>query len=85
MGFSTLIGWATPIDDAALGTLEIGVTDTLSTALTWGTGAAKVSGGRTPQRARGLNAAFRRNFTAGDTWTYAKGIDHIVPSNGGPK
>lgn len=82
---STLIGWATPIDDAAGGTLELGVADSLDAALTWKDGEAKVSGGRTPQRGRGLNIAWRRTIPAGDPWTYAKGIDHIKPSTGGPK
>lgn len=82
---STLIGWATPIDDAAAGTLQLGVADALSDTITWKEGAAKVSGGRTPQRARGLNLAVRRNIPAGATWTYARGVDHIKASAGGPK
>jgi hypothetical protein len=82
---STLIGWATPIDDASGGTLALGVTDELADALTWKTGAAKVSGGRTPQRGRGLNIAFRREIPAGEIWTYAKGVDHIRSNAGGPK
>jgi hypothetical protein len=82
---TTLISWATPIDDAAGGTLAIGVSDSLDESLTWKTGAAKVSGGRTAQRGRGLNLAFRREIPAGATWTYAKGVDHIKASAGGPK
>lgn len=82
---TTLIGWATPIDDAAGGTLSMGVSDSLDAALAWKAGAAKVSGGRTPQRGRGLNLAFERNIPAGEAWTFAKGIDHIKASGGGPK
>ncbi len=80
-----LIGWATPIDDADAGTLAIGVSDRLDTALTWKSGEGKVSSGRVPLRARGKNIAFRRSITAGATWTYANGIDHVETASGGPK
>jgi hypothetical protein len=92
---TTLISWATPIDDARNGTLALGVADTLNappgvsdateTGLTWKDGSAKVSSGRTPQRGRGLNIAWRRTIPAGANWTYAKGVDHIKASAGGPK
>lgn len=82
---TALIGWATPIDDAAGGTLSMGVTDSLDTALSWKDGEVKVSGGRTGQRGRGMNLAFERNIPAGEPWTYAKGVDHIKASTGGPK
>lgn len=82
---TALIGWATPIDDAAGGTLQMGVSDSLDETLTWKTAAAKVSGGRTPQRGRGLNLSFERVIPAGETWTYAKGVDHIRANTGGPK
>lgn len=81
---TTLISWATGIDDAAGGTLEVAVSQALSDALTFKTPAAKVSAGRFPLRARGHNLAFRRNIPAGEAWTYAKGIDHIGASSGGP-
>lgn len=80
-----LVGWATPIDDAPSGTLQIGVSDRLDQSLTWKTGSAKASSGRTPQRARGHNAGFRRNIPAGDTWTYANGVDHIQSAQGGAR
>lgn len=80
-----LIGWATGIDDCASGTLEIAVSDALSDDMTFKDPATKVSAGRFPLRARGLNVAFRRNIPAAATWTYAKGIDHIKASVGGPK
>ena len=82
---TTLIGWATPIDDAAGGTLAMGVSDSLDADLTWKAGAAKVSAGRTPQRGRGLNLAFERSIPINETWTYAKGVDHIKANSGGPK
>lgn len=82
---SGLISWATPIDDAPAGTLELGVKDQPSDAITWKTGTAKVSSGRVPLRGRGKNLAFRRNFLAGASWTYARGIDHVSAVTGGPK
>lgn len=82
---SSLIGWATPIDDAAGGTLSMGVSDTLDAAVTWKAGETKVSGGRTPQRGRGLNLAFRRDIPASEPWTFAKGVDHIKAAGGAPK
>lgn len=80
-----IVGWATPIDDASTGTLELGVKDAPADSITWKTGVSKVSAGRVPLRGRGLNVAFRRNITAGAEWTYARGIDHIKASQGGPK
>jgi hypothetical protein len=80
-----LVGRATPIDDCADGTLQLGVADDPSTALTWKTGAARgARGGRVPLRGRGLNIAFRRNIPAGSTWTYANGVDHVESASGGP-
>lgn len=80
-----LLGWATPIDDAGDGTLQVGVSDSLASSILWKPGAAKVSTGRTPQRARGLNVAFRRNIPAGSGWTYINGVDHLRSSTGGPR
>lgn len=82
---TTLIGWATPIDDAADGTLQLGVADSLNAALDWRPGETKVSAGRTPQRGRGLNVAFQRNIPAGATWTYVKGVDYVKAAGGGAK
>lgn len=81
--FSSLIGWATPIDDAAGGTLQLGVKDQLSSTIVWKDGRTKVGGGKTPQRGRGFNIAWQRNIPASDNWTYAKGVDFIVPAQGG--
>lgn len=80
-----LIGWATPIDNAASGTLQLGVKNRLDGAATWKTGAAKVSAGRVPLRGRGMNIAFRRNIDAGDTWSYANGVNHVSAATGGRK
>lgn len=80
-----LLQWATPIDDAHAGTLQIGVSDRLDAALTWKTGAGKSRSGAVPLRGRGMNMAFRRVIPGGTTWTYANGIDHIRTATGGPK
>lgn len=80
-----LVGWATPMDDCSAGTLQVGVADTASDALTWKTGNSKVRAGRVPLRARGMNLAFRRNIPAGSDWTYANGVDGIQAAAGGPK
>ena len=82
-GASGLINWADPVDDAAGGTLELGVKNSLSDTTTWKTGAAKVASGRVPLRGRGKNIGFRRNIAASETWTYARGVDHVVASGGG--
>lgn len=80
---TTLIAWATPVDDASAGTLELGVKDEPADSITWKTGAAKVSSGRAPLRGRGKNVAFRRQITASSTWTYARGVDHVQSAGGG--
>lgn len=80
-----LLGWATPVDDANSGTLQVGVADRLDAPLVWKSGTTKGSSGRTPQRARGMNIAFRRNIDAGATWTYANGVKDIARSSGGPR
>lgn len=82
---SGLISWATSIDDCATSQLSLGVSDMLSTAITWKTAESKTSSGRTPLRGRGKNIAFELTTPAGATWTYAKGIDFIKASTGGPK
>lgn len=79
-----LMTWATGIDDAG-GTLELGVKDDLQDTIAWKDAVAKVSAGRFPIRGRGMNCAFRRNIPAADDWTYAKGMDHVKGSAGGPK
>jgi hypothetical protein len=82
---STLIAFARPEDDSDDGTLELGVRTALNDATTWKTGVAKQTSGRVPLRGRGKYVAFRRNITAGSTWTTAKGIDHVQAAGGGPK
>jgi hypothetical protein len=76
---------ATPMDDCATGTLELGVRAQLSDTTTWKTGVSKATSGRAMIRGRGKNIQFRRNFPAGATWTHAYGVDHVVGSSGGPK
>lgn len=80
---STLIGRATPIDDAPSSTLSLGVTDALSSAVTWKAAAGKGRAGRVPLRGRGLNIAFEWT-TASENWSYVYGVDHIQASAGGP-
>lgn len=82
---SGLIQWATPIDDAAMGTLELGVKTSLSDVIEWKDGEAKTFSGRVPLRGRGMNIAFRRNIPSAAVWSYAKGVDHISASLAGPK
>jgi hypothetical protein len=82
---TALVGWATPMDDFAAGTLQVGVSDRLDGSLTFKSGQTKVSAGRVPLRARGMNIAFRRSIPAGTSGTYVNGIDHIQTASGGPK
>lgn len=82
---SSLIGWVTPVSDAPGSTLTIGVTDDLSVPITWDDPQAKVSGGRTPQRARGLNIQAQEDIPAGTVWSFSNGIDHIKSNQGGPR
>jgi len=80
-----LVNWATPIDDCAGGTLQVGVSARLDADLDWKTAQAKVADGSTPQRARGHNIAFRRNIPAGEDWTYVNGVDHLRQASGGKR
>lgn len=80
-----LISWATPIDDAPNSTLELGVRDQLSDAITYKTAAGKQASGRVPLRGRGKNIGFRWNNAAGETWSSVKGVDFVTASTGGPR
>lgn len=80
-----LIGWATPIDNASTGTLQLGVKQSLDEQTDWKTGSTKKTGGRVDLRGRGMNIAFRRNIDAGSDWSYANGVDHIIAATGGRK
>lgn len=80
-----LVGWATPIDDAAAGTLQLGVSDRLDAALAWKSGVPKTASGRAALRGRGKNIAFRRNIPAGTPFSYVNGVDHIQSATGGPR
>ena len=80
-----LINWAKPVDDSADGTLSLGVKNTLAGTTTWKTGQAKATSGRVPLRGRGTEVAFSRVIPAASTWSYAKGVDYLVASAGGPR
>lgn len=80
-----LMNRATGLDDCSTGTLELGVKDSPDDTLSWKTGAAKASAGSFPIRGRGMNVAFRRNFPAMADWSYARGVDHLKGSGGGPR
>lgn len=82
---TTLISWATPIDDCATSELSLGVADALSDAVTWKDQATKVSAGRVPLRGRGMNIAFEWTAPAGAAWSYTFGVDHISAASGGRK
>lgn len=82
---TSLIGWATPMSDAPNSTLALGVKDNQSDPIVWKFPSAKVSGGRTPQRGRGMNIQFEEAVPALDTWTYSNGVEHIRSAQGGPK
>lgn len=80
-----LISWATPVDDASAGTLELGVKDEPADSIVWKTGASKVNSGRAPLRGRGKLVAFRRSISAAATWTYARGVDFVTAASGGAR
>lgn len=82
---SALIGWATPMSDAANSTLAIGVKDNLSDPIAWGDPQSKVRNGATPQRVRGLNIQLQEAIPAAAIWNYANGVEHIKSAQGGPK
>lgn len=84
-GTANLIGWATPVDDAEAGTLQLGVSERIDSAIAWKSGAAKVGSGRVPLRGRGHGIAFRRNIPSGASWSFANGVDEVVASQGGAR
>lgn len=80
-----LVNWCRPIDDAPGGTISLGVKDELSGTTTWKTGVAKTATGWGAIRGRGRAVGFRRAITAGETWTYARGIKDAGPTRPGPR
>ena len=82
---SGMVGRCTPISDAPNSTIQLGVTDSLATALTWKTAASRSRAGAVPLRGRGLNIAFKEAIPAGETWTYSNGVDHVRASQDGPR
>lgn len=75
------ISRCTPISDAAC-TIELGVRDDLEDAITYKTAAMKGRAGSVPLDGRGKNVTMRFNVAAASTWTFAKGIDHLIGGGG---
>lgn len=82
---SGLIVRATSMDDCATSTLRVGVSDSLSQAITQKAPETKVASGSTPLRARGKNMDFEWGAPAGATWSYSFGIDFIQATAEGPR
>lgn len=85
------VTWATPIDDALASTLELGTKDKLSDAIVYRAAVTKSASGRCDVEGRGLNINFTYRVPYGDLgasgtgWKFAKGIDHVVINQQGPK
>lgn len=77
--------WATPVSDAPNSTLQVGVSDKLSSSLTWDTAATRNDNGEVPLDTRGNNFAFIEAIPAGETWTFATGVDNIVMAADGQR
>jgi len=71
---SQLIGKVTPISDAEC-TIELGVKTDLNDSVTFKTAVAKQASGIVPLRGRGKAFTPRFLVAAGQTWTYAKGVE----------
>ncbi len=85
---SGLIRQCTPITDALNPTVELGVSDALSTAISFKTPATKGRAGTVSLRGRGLNVQFRTKIPAGDvgtgtTWSFLNGVDFVQGTGGG--
>ena len=76
-----LISWVKPLSDAAGSTLAVGTAPSLDSSLTFASAKAKGSHGWTQQRSRARVLAFRESIPAGQSWSYANGVD----IGGGPK
>jgi hypothetical protein len=74
--------WATPTSDSSGMTLDIGVKDELDDDIVFQGPASKVDGGRVPIEAQGLYYQMRLLIPAGDSYTYANGIEKILNANG---
>jgi hypothetical protein len=83
--------WGTQITDALAPSLELGVKDNFTDAVTWTAASLPGESGRTPLEGRGLNIQFRQTIPAGDMgatgtgWMYTVGIDHLASAPGGAK
>lgn len=73
--------WASVQTNGVSYTLDIGTKDMLSDAISFAGAASPVDGGRVPLEAYGLFYQMRVIFTAGDSWTYANGIEKILSGN----
>lgn len=85
---SGLIRGCTPVTDALNPTVELGVSDSLSTAISFKTPATKGRAGVVSLRGRGLNVQFRTKIPAGDVgqgtaWSFLNGIDYVEGTGGG--
>jgi hypothetical protein len=78
-----LLQWCTPNTDATNAVVQVGVSDRLQDALTWGDEHAIGESGMVPLDERGKNVAFRLIVPAGEDWSDARGIDQIIGSQGG--
>jgi hypothetical protein len=70
--------FATPISDATIGTLSIGVKDALTGSLSFSTPSVRNDNGEVPLDTRGNIFAFEETIPAGATWTYSNGVDNIA-------
>lgn len=80
----------TPITDALLPTVDVGVSDDLSVALVHSGDQSKTDAGIVPfDSIGGMNMQFTLKIPAGDLgksgagWKYARGLDHLQLANGG--
>lgn len=80
-----LVRRATPNSDASNSTVQLGVSPSRSTALTWKTPVSRTASGRLPLKGRGKVIGFRETIPADSSWTYANGINDVEMSMGGPR
>ena len=78
-----MVNRCTPDSDSANATIALGVSDNRHTALTWKAAASKTTSGRVGLRGTGKVFALKETIPAGETWTYATGIEDIEMAAGG--
>lgn len=74
--------WASVMTNAVSYTLNLLVKDILSDSMTSTGAASPVDGGRVPLEGQGLFYQMTVAIAAGDSWTYANGIEKIGTANG---